>query len=40
MSGSDEDDAQIHPEVEDLEYLRLGERQHDDASEFGESDPG
>ena len=35
---ADEDDAQVHPEVEDLEDLRLGEGQHDDPAELGQRD--
>ena len=38
MRGADEDDAQVHPEVEDLEDLRLGERQHHDPPELGQRD--
>ena len=40
MGGADEDDAQVHPEVEDLEDLRLGERQHHDPAELGQRDAG
>ena len=39
VRGADEDDAQVHPEVEDLEDLRLGERQHHDPPELGQRDP-
>ena len=38
VGGADEDDAQVHPEVEDLEDLRLGERQHHDPAELGQRD--
>ena len=38
MGGADEDDAQVHPEVEDLEDLRLGERQHHDPAKLGQRD--
>ena len=38
VRGADEDDAQVHPEVEDLEDLRLGERQHHDPTELGQRD--
>ena len=38
VGGADEDDAQVHPEVEDLEDLRLGEGQHDDPAELGQRD--
>ena len=38
VRGADEDDAQVHPEVEDLEDLRLGERQHHDTTELGQRD--
>ncbi len=40
VSGSDQDDAQVHAEVEDLEDLRLGEGQHHDPSELGQGDAG
>ena len=39
VGGADEDDAKVHPEVEDLEDLRLGEGQHDDPTELGQRDP-
>ena len=38
VRGADEDDSQVHPEVEDLEDLRLGERQHHDPAELGQRD--
>lgn len=34
MRGSQQHDGQVHPEVEDLEYLGGGKRQHHDASEL------
>ncbi len=40
VSGADQDDAQVHAEVEDLEDLRLGEGQHHDPSELGQGDAG
>ncbi|KAJ8956657.1 hypothetical protein NQ318_014011 [Aromia moschata] len=33
-------DAQVHPEVEHLKDLRLGEVQHNDATEFGQRNAG
>jgi hypothetical protein len=36
---SNEHDPQVHPEVEDLENLRLGERQNHNACEFGDRNP-
>ena len=38
MRRAEPDDTQVHPEVEYLEELRLGERQNDDASELREGD--
>jgi len=38
MRGADDHDAHVHAEVEDLEDLRVAERQHDDAAELGERD--
>lgn len=40
MRRADKHDAQVHAEVEDLEDLGLGERQHHDAAELGQGDPG
>ncbi len=40
VGGADENNAQVHPEVEDLEDLRLGEGQDDDAAELRQRDPG
>lgn len=34
MSGAEDHDAQVHPEVEHLENLRLGEPEHDNATEL------
>ena len=39
MRRSKEHDPEVHPEVEDLEELRLGERQNDDTSELRQGDP-
>ena len=38
MSGSDQDNTQIHPEVEDAEDLWFGKGQHNNSSEFGQGD--
>ena len=35
MESSEENNSQVHPEVEHLEELRLGEGQHDDAAQLG-----
>lgn len=37
VSGANQHNSQVHPEIEDLENLRLGKGQNDDASEFGQS---
>lgn len=36
VSGSEQDNAQVHAEVEDLENLTLREAQHENTAEFGE----
>ena len=38
MSGSDQNNTQIHPEVEDAEDLWFGKGQHNNSSEFGQGD--
>ena len=38
MRRSKEHDPEVHPEVEHLEELRLGERQNDDASQLRQGD--
>ena len=38
MSRSEPHDSQVHPEVEDLEQLRLGEGENDDASQLRQGD--
>ena len=40
MSGAEEHDTHVHAEVEYLEYLRMGEEQDDDSTEFGEGNSG
>lgn len=40
MCGAVQDDTQIHPEVEHLEYLALREPEHDDAAEFRQRNTG
>jgi hypothetical protein len=36
MRRTNQHNAQVHPEVEDAEDLRLGERQNHNAREFGQ----
>jgi len=36
VSSANQDDTQVHAEVEDLENLRFGKRQNDYSSEFGQ----
>lgn len=38
MRGAQQHDGQVHAEVEDLEDLRLGQRQDEDAPELGQRD--
>lgn len=38
MSSANQNDSQVHAEVEDLENLRFSKGQNDDASEFGKRD--
>lgn len=38
MGGPKHHNGQVHPEVEDLEELRLGEGQDDDTAQFGQGD--
>jgi len=38
VESSEKDDAHVHAEVKHLKKLRVGERQHDDAAEFCQSD--
>ncbi len=38
MQGSEHDDPQVHPEVEDLEQLGLGECEDNNSTELGQSD--
>lgn len=40
MGGTQQHDSQIHPKVEHLEDLRLGEVQHDDSTELRQRDTG
>lgn len=40
MRSSQDHNGQVHPEIEHLEDLRLGERQHDNSSELCHSDSG
>lgn len=40
MRGAEQDDPQVHSEVEHLEDLALGEAEDDDASEFRQRDSG
>ncbi len=40
MSGTNKHDAQIHPEVEDLEDLRLGKSQYHDPGELSKGNTG
>lgn len=39
MCGPQQHDGQIHPEVEDLEDLRLGKGQDEDSSKLCQRDP-
>ena len=39
MGGAKDDDAEVHPEVEHLEELRLGEGQHDHPDQLRQRDP-
>lgn len=40
MRGPNQYDSEVHAEVEDLEDLRVGERQHHDAGKLGQRDAG
>ena len=40
MHRADEHDAQVHPEVEDVEDLRVGKDEHDDAEKVCDVDAG
>ena len=40
MGGADEGDAEVHPEEEHLEELRLRERQHRDPGHVGQRASG
>lgn len=40
MCGSDENNSQVHSEVENLEDLRLGKGQHHYSTKFGQGDAG
>ena len=37
MQRTEQDDAKVHSEIEDLEELRLGKGENDDSAEFCES---
>lgn len=38
VRGAEQDDAQVHPEIENLEDLRFRETQHDDPAKLGQCD--
>lgn len=39
VGSADDDDAEIHSEIEHFEDLRVCEREHNNAAEFGQRDP-